>query len=218
MRAVDTNVLVRLVTRDDRKQVAAAESFVSKGAWVSTLVLMEATWVLTAVYDLTHAEIATAIDMLLHHRDLTIQESDSVAAALEQYRNRPALGFSDCLILETARKAGHLPLGTFDRNLSKLDGAEGHKFNATHQSLLVKLSGGLGTRDRRRRNNWNIWNDCNLGNSLNHDVECFFRLVANPSPTAIMYIRNPCSTGIHERPTNWREASLFLEAALASLF
>src|SRR6266481_2643530 len=42
-----------------------------------------------------HAEIATAIDMLLHHRDLTIQESDSVAAALEQYRNRPALGFSE---------------------------------------------------------------------------------------------------------------------------
>jgi predicted nucleic-acid-binding protein len=118
MRAVDTKVLVRLVTRDDRKQVAAAESFVSKVAWVSTLVLMEATWVLTAVYDLTHAEIARAIDMLLHYRDLTIQESDSMAAALEQYRNRPALGFSGCLILETARKAGHLPLGTFDRNLS----------------------------------------------------------------------------------------------------
>ena len=125
MRAVDTNVLVRLVTRDDRKQVAAAESFVSKGAWVSALVLMEATWVLTAVYELTHVEIATAIEMLLHHRDLTIQESDSVVAALEQYRSRPALGFSDCLILETARKAGHLPLGTFDRNLSKLDGSEG---------------------------------------------------------------------------------------------
>jgi len=86
MRAVDTNVLVRLITRNDRKRVAAAEPFVSKGAWVSTLVLMEATWVLTAVYELSHAEIATAIDMLLHHRDLTIQESDSVAAALEQYR------------------------------------------------------------------------------------------------------------------------------------
>jgi predicted nucleic-acid-binding protein len=125
MRAVDTNVLVRLITRDDRKQVAAAESFVRKGAWVSTLVLMEASWVLTAVYDLSHAEMATAIDMLLHHRDLTLQEPDSVAAALEQYRNRAALGFSDCLIMETARKAGHLPLGTFDRNLSKLDGAEG---------------------------------------------------------------------------------------------
>ena len=63
--------------------------------------------------------------MLLHHRDLALQEPDSVAPALDQYRNRPALGFSDCLILETARKAGHLPLGTFDRNLAKLDGAEG---------------------------------------------------------------------------------------------
>ena len=124
MRAVDTNVLVRLVTRDDRRQVAAAESFVSKGAWVSTLVLMEATWVLTAVYELTRAQISTAIDMLLRHRDLTIQEADSVAAALEQYRSQPRLGFSDCLILEVARKACHLPLGTFDRDLSKLDGAE----------------------------------------------------------------------------------------------
>ena len=125
MRAVDTNVLIRLVTRDDQRQTAAAESFVSKGAWVSTLVLMEATWVLTAVYDLTHGEIVTAVDMLLHHRDLTLQDPESVAAALEQYRKRPALGFSDCLILETARKASHIPLGTFDRNLSKLDGAEG---------------------------------------------------------------------------------------------
>ena len=124
MRAVDTNVLVRLVTRDDEKQVAAAESFISKGAWVSTLVLIEATWVLAALYELTHREIATAVEMLLHHRDLTIQDSGTVAAALEHYRRRPALGFSDCLILEVALKAGHVPLGTFDRDLGKLDGAE----------------------------------------------------------------------------------------------
>jgi predicted nucleic-acid-binding protein len=124
MRAVDTNILVRLVTRDDRKQVAAAEYFISKGAWVSTLVLMQATWVLAAVYELPHSEIATAVDMLLHHKDLTIQDSETVGAALEQYRIHSALGFSDCLILETARKAGHLPVGTFDRDLGKLDGTE----------------------------------------------------------------------------------------------
>ncbi len=124
MRAVDTNVLVRLVTRDDRKQVAAAEYFISKGAWVSTLVLMEATWVLAAVYELSHSETATAVDMLLHHKDLTIQDSETVGAALEQYRAHPALGFSDCLILEAARKASHLPLGTFDRDLGKIDGTE----------------------------------------------------------------------------------------------
>ena len=124
MRAVDTNVLVRLVTRDNEKQVVAAESFISKGAWVSNLVLVEATWVLAAVYELTPPEIATAVEMLLHHRDLTIQDSETVAAALEHYRRRPALGFSDCLILEVARKAGHVPLGTFDRELGKLNGAE----------------------------------------------------------------------------------------------
>ena len=124
MRAVDTNVLVRLVTRDDVKQVEAAEAFVAKGAWVPHLALAEATWVLAAVYDLEATEIATAVEMLLNHRDLTLQDSDTVAAALEHYRRKPALGFSDCLVLEVARKAGHLPLGTFDRTLSKLDGAE----------------------------------------------------------------------------------------------
>ena len=49
---------------------------------------------------------------------------DVVAAAPEHFRERPALGFSDCLILEVARKAGHLPLGTFDRELDKLAGTQ----------------------------------------------------------------------------------------------
>jgi len=124
MRAVDTNVLVRLVTRDDDKQVVAAEAFVEKGAWVSHLVLAETSWVLGAAYELDHADIATAIDMLLNHKNLTLQDADVVSAALNDYRGRPSLGFSDCLVLETARKSGHLPLGTFDKNLSKLDGTE----------------------------------------------------------------------------------------------
>ncbi len=124
MRAVDTNVVVRLVTRDDTKQVAAAERFVERGAWVSHLVLAEATWVLSAVYERGPGEIATAVDMLLNHQHLTLQDPDTVAAAVAHLRRRPALGFSDCLVLEAARKAGHLPLGTFDRALAKLDGAE----------------------------------------------------------------------------------------------
>jgi predicted nucleic-acid-binding protein len=123
MRAVDTNVLVRLTTRDDSKQVAAAEGFVGPGAWVSHVVLAETVWVLSAVYERDASEIATAVEMLLNHKDLTIQDADTVVAALDHYRKRPALGFSDCLVLEVARKAGHLPLGTFDRELGKLDGA-----------------------------------------------------------------------------------------------
>jgi predicted nucleic-acid-binding protein len=124
MRAVDTNLLVRLVARDDSKQVTAAEGFISAGAWVSLLVLTETCWVLDSVYDLAPMQIATALEMLLNHATLSIQDADVASAALEQFRDKPALGFSDCLALEVARKAGHLPLGTFDRKLGKLDGAE----------------------------------------------------------------------------------------------
>jgi predicted nucleic-acid-binding protein len=87
-------------------------------------VLVEAVWVLTSVYELQAPAVATAVDMLLNHRDLTLQDAEVVEAALERYRARPAVNFSDCLVLEVARKAGHLPLGTFDRDLAKLDGAQ----------------------------------------------------------------------------------------------
>ena len=124
MRAVDTNILVRLVTRDDAKQVAAAEAFVAEGAWVSHLALAESTRVLAAVYGRQPREIAKAVEMLLNHRQLTLQDSETVASALHSFRKRPALGFSDCLMLGVARRAGHLPLGTFDRRLARLEGAE----------------------------------------------------------------------------------------------
>ena|SRR5947209_756750 len=124
MRAIDTNVILRLITGDDPRQTSSAEAFVSRGAWVSVLAIAETAWVLAAVYDRKPADIATAIEMLLNHRDLTLQDSDVVAAALDLFRLRPALGFSDCLMIEMARKAGHLPLGTFDRALGKIDGAQ----------------------------------------------------------------------------------------------
>ncbi len=124
MRAVDTNVLVRLATRDEPAQTLAAEAFVSGGAWVPQLVLVEAMWVLASAYNLGPAKIAAAVEMFLNHRELTVQDAEVVAAALSHFKSRPALGFSDCLILEVARKAGHLPLGTFDRELSKVKGAQ----------------------------------------------------------------------------------------------
>jgi predicted nucleic-acid-binding protein len=124
MRAVDTNVLVRMMTRDDAKQVAAAEAFVANGAWVPHLAIAEATWVLASVYDRRPEAIATAVDMLLSHEHLTVQDVDVVASAVAQFRRRPRIGFSDCLMVEVARKAGHLPFGTFDRDLGKVDGAQ----------------------------------------------------------------------------------------------
>ena len=124
MRAVDTNVLVRLMTRDDARQVAVADAFVARGAWVPQLAIAEATWVLASVYERDSEAIATAIEMLLHHEHLTVQDSEVVAASVALFRQRPKVGFSDCLMLEVARKAGHTPLGTFDRDLGKIEGAQ----------------------------------------------------------------------------------------------
>jgi predicted nucleic-acid-binding protein len=122
MHAVDTNVLVRLIARDDAKQTASAEALVAKGAWISHLVLAEATWVLAAAYEVSAEKIAVAVEMLLNHQQLAVQDPDVVGTALDHFRAKPALGFSDCLVLEIARKAGHVPLATFDKALSKLDG------------------------------------------------------------------------------------------------
>jgi predicted nucleic-acid-binding protein len=126
MRAVDTNVLVRLLTGDDARQVAAAEKFLTDAgqAWISHVVLVETVWVLDSVYDRSRAEISAALATLLDHQSFVLQEPEVVRAAFALFRKRTSVGFSDCLVLETARKAGHLPLATFDRSLGAVEGAQ----------------------------------------------------------------------------------------------
>lgn len=125
MRAVDTNVIVRLITRDSKAQVAAAEKYIAeKGAWVSHLVLIEVAWVLESVYELTRAQLATAIDMLLDQEHLVVQDPETVAAASKNYRAGVGSDFADCMILEVARSTGNVPLATFDRKLAKAEGAQ----------------------------------------------------------------------------------------------
>ena len=123
MRAVDTNVLVRLLVQDNEAQVAAAERFSGSGAWVSTVVLAETIWVLESVYELDAMAVATAVGMLLGHEKVSLEASDAVAEAVRVFREKPGLGFSDCLALHLAKRAGHTPLGTFDTKLGRLDGA-----------------------------------------------------------------------------------------------
>ena len=122
MRAVDTNVLVRLVVRDDPEQVDRAEAFVATGAWVSLLVLAEAVRVLDSVYGLNRKRIGTVVGMLIEHDRLTLQDEDVVRKAHSMFERGRAIGFSACLIVAVARKAGHVPVGTFDRRMARLDG------------------------------------------------------------------------------------------------
>ena len=124
MLAVDNNVLVRLLARDDTRQAKAADQFIAKGAWVSHLVLAETLWVLESVYDRGATQIIEALKLLMAHESLVLQDAETVGLALAQFQLKPALGFSDCLVLEIARKAGHMPLGTFDRALARLEGAQ----------------------------------------------------------------------------------------------
>lgn len=124
MLAVDTNVLVRLLARDDIKQAKLADQFVVNGAWVSHLVLAETIWVLKSAYGRSPSQLSAVLGVLLAHESLVLQDADTVSAALAHFQSKPALGFSDCLVLEIARKAGHVPLGTFDKTLSKLANAQ----------------------------------------------------------------------------------------------
>jgi antitoxin HigA-1 len=75
------------------------------------------TWVrLQAAYDLAQAKKSA--------NKLKVQRITGRRAASGWNQVHTSLGFFDCLVLEVARKAGHLPLETFDRDRSKLDGAE----------------------------------------------------------------------------------------------
>jgi predicted nucleic-acid-binding protein len=124
MRAVDTNLLVRLITNDDEAQARVAEEFIAAGAWIPHIVLAETVWVLASAFDLSRGKIAEAVAMLLNHTSLAIQDSEVVSAALENFRQYAGVEFSDCLALESARRAGHLPFGTFDRRFSQLPGVQ----------------------------------------------------------------------------------------------
>ncbi len=74
MRAIDTNVLVRLIVRDDPEQVGRAEAFVEHGAWISLPVLAETVRVLTSVYGVGRGRIGTVVSMLMEHDRLALQD------------------------------------------------------------------------------------------------------------------------------------------------
>ncbi|MGH7488108.1 MAG: PIN domain-containing protein, partial [bacterium] len=92
--------------------------------WISHVVLAETSWVLQSVFKFSPEKIVFAIEILLNHAQVTLQDADAVQAALESFRKRPTIRFADNLIVEIARKNGHLPVGTFDRDLSKLEGTQ----------------------------------------------------------------------------------------------
>ena len=83
MIAVDTNVLVRLLTGDEPKQAAAARRlFASQPIWIAKTVLLETGWVLRSLYGFEQSAIREAFTKLLGLKNVKAEDESSVAAAL----------------------------------------------------------------------------------------------------------------------------------------
>jgi predicted nucleic-acid-binding protein len=83
MTAVDTNVLVRLLTADDPKQTAEARLlFAAQPIWIAKTVLLETAWVLRSIYGFNESAISDAFRRLLGLKSVHAEDEQSVAAAL----------------------------------------------------------------------------------------------------------------------------------------
>jgi predicted nucleic-acid-binding protein len=84
MIAVDTNVLVRLLTGDDPAQETMARSLFESGpVWIAKTVLLETGWVLRSLYGFEEQTISNAFTKLLGLRNVHVEDNSAVAAALD---------------------------------------------------------------------------------------------------------------------------------------
>jgi len=106
---------------DDPAQTRRALAYLEarRPLWVSTVVLVETVWVLTAVYGWSKAQILAMLETASNSRDFALQSVETVRAAIAAYASGKA-DFSDCLALELARAEGHLPFATFDKATARL--------------------------------------------------------------------------------------------------
>jgi predicted nucleic-acid-binding protein len=122
--AVDTNVLVRLLVKDDaaqtRKVVELFKQLDAAGetAFVSDVTVCELVWVLSAAYGFDRKQIAGALRQILAARQLTFQATDRLSHALDAFEAGRG-DLADYVILEHAKAAGCDAVVTFDKALLK---------------------------------------------------------------------------------------------------
>ncbi|MFT3931272.1 MAG: type II toxin-antitoxin system VapC family toxin [Spongiibacteraceae bacterium] len=128
MIGLDTNVLARYIVEDDEKQARIATRLIDNcpaddPAFVSHLVLVELTWVLSSCYDADKNAVVAVIEQLLQTKQLMVERGETVWHALDDYKKSSA-DFSDCLLNRINQEAGCLTTVTFDKNAAKLAGME----------------------------------------------------------------------------------------------
>lgn len=123
MIGLDTNVLVRYIMQDDPKQSPKAtkivESLDGVGSGYITLVsIVELVWVLSASFELTHGQVAQALDGIIRTKQFKIECADQVIRALRVFKIGKS-DFADCLIERSAASAGCEKTITFDVKASR---------------------------------------------------------------------------------------------------
>lgn len=127
MIAVDTNVLVRCVVRDDEAQAARAKSIIDECAiaadtcLVTSIVLCELEWVLEDVYGASRAEVASAVRTILATPPFVVEDATLVRRALSAYA-RGRADLSDYLLGALGDQAGARTTYTFDKALRNAEG------------------------------------------------------------------------------------------------
>ncbi len=126
MIALDTNVLVRYLVRDDAEQAEAARTLLEsltagRPGYVCREVTVELAWVLERAYGYSCDRIATILEELVATDGLVVEAADDVARAAFRYRAGGS-GFSDLMILAAAKRSGAHPLYTFDQKAARLEG------------------------------------------------------------------------------------------------
>ena len=122
MIALDTNVMVRLITRDDPEQTRGADALLSakdETFFLADMVLAELSWVLTRCYSFSRPEIAEVMAALLDRLDVVFEDEERVRIAVRHYLD--GLDLADGLILGTAKATGCEALASFDEALGRVD-------------------------------------------------------------------------------------------------
>jgi predicted nucleic-acid-binding protein len=129
MPALDTNVLVRYVVRDDTAQLAAAKRLISRcvaderSIFVPVTVVLEFEWVLRASFGYGKDNVLGVLSNLLSAAELAFESERALEVALQLYRESSA-DFADCLHIALATQAGEQPLWTFDKRAVKVIGTQ----------------------------------------------------------------------------------------------
>ena len=129
MPALDTNVLVRYLVRDDVAQLASAQRLIRKclseqqTLFVPITVTLELEWVLRSNFGYAKDATIGALSQLFSAAELSFESDHALEVALELYR-RGTADFADCLHVALAAQAGEQPLWTFDKGAAKVSGAQ----------------------------------------------------------------------------------------------